>query len=44
MDVKNFVFEKNDDWLNRFKISGPDGSNYWVSHGAHFGGSDADDV
>lgn len=30
--------------LIRFKVSGPDGSHYWVSHGAHVGGSDADDV
>ncbi|CDP14033.1 unnamed protein product [Coffea canephora] len=30
--------------LERFKISGPDGSNYWTSHEAYVGGSDADDV
>ncbi|KAE9451487.1 hypothetical protein C3L33_16611, partial [Rhododendron williamsianum] len=30
--------------LERFKISAPDGSNYWASHEAHVGGSDADDV
>ncbi|XP_061351669.1 protein yippee-like [Gastrolobium bilobum] len=30
--------------LERFKLSGPDGSNYWVSHEAHVGGSDADDA
>lgn len=30
--------------MSRFKVSGPDGSNYWVSHEAHVGGSDADDV
>ncbi|KAE8661613.1 Protein yippee-like [Hibiscus syriacus] len=29
--------------LERFKVSGPDGSHYWVSHETH-GGSDADDV
>ncbi|MBA0698501.1 hypothetical protein Goari_000211, partial [Gossypium aridum] len=28
--------------LERFKVSGPDGSNYWISHGRHVGGSDAD--
>lgn len=29
----------------RYKISGPDGSNYWVNHEAHgVGGSDIDDV
>lgn len=31
-------------FLSRYKVSGPDGSNYWVSHGAHIGGSDADDA
>ncbi|XP_008776663.1 protein yippee-like [Phoenix dactylifera] len=30
--------------LERFKISGPDGSHYWVSHDPHVGGSDADDA
>lgn len=30
--------------LVRFKVSGPDGSNYWVSHETHVGGSDADDA
>ncbi|OIW16188.1 hypothetical protein TanjilG_18903 [Lupinus angustifolius] len=31
--------------IERFKLSGPDGSNYWVSnHEPHVGGSDADDV
>lgn len=30
--------------LERYKVSGPDGSNYWHSHGAHIGGSDADDA
>ncbi|CAL9008188.1 unnamed protein product [Prunus brigantina] len=28
----------------RVKMSGPDGSNYWVSHEAQVGSSDADDV
>ncbi|RYR46153.1 hypothetical protein Ahy_A07g031907 isoform B [Arachis hypogaea] len=27
-----------------YKVSGPDGSNYWVSHEAHVGGSDVDDA
>lgn len=31
-------------YLNRFKISGPDGSHYWASHETHVAGSDADDV
>jgi len=31
--------------LSRFKVSGPDGSHYWVNHEHHhIGGSDADDV
>ncbi|RYQ99930.1 hypothetical protein Ahy_B07g087943 isoform A [Arachis hypogaea] len=30
--------------LERYKVSGPDGSNYWVSHEAHVGGSDVDDA
>lgn len=33
--------------LARYKVSGPDGNNnnnYWVSHEAHVGGSDADDA
>ncbi|XP_062214891.1 protein yippee-like [Phragmites australis] len=30
--------------LERYKVSGPDGSLYWVTHDTRFGGSDADDV
>ncbi|XP_065026494.1 protein yippee-like isoform X1 [Musa acuminata AAA Group] len=30
--------------LERFKLTGPDGSRYWVTHDAHMGGSDADDA
>lgn len=30
--------------LERFKLSGPDGNSYWVSHEAHIGGTDEDDV
>ncbi|KAJ3682661.1 hypothetical protein LUZ60_012888 [Juncus effusus] len=30
--------------LERFKLSGPDGSRYWGSHDTHVGGSDADDA
>ncbi|URE45141.1 hypothetical protein MUK42_13715 [Musa troglodytarum] len=30
--------------LERFKLTGPDGSRYWVAHDAHMGGSDADDA
>ncbi|GAV81617.1 LOW QUALITY PROTEIN: Yippee domain-containing protein, partial [Cephalotus follicularis] len=29
--------------LERFKVSGPNGSQYWVSQEAHLGGSDGDD-
>ncbi|GJY50276.1 yippee-like protein [Tanacetum coccineum] len=29
--------------LERFKLSGPDGNSYWVSHEAHIGGTDEDD-
>ena len=31
-------------WWDRFKVSGPDGSNYWITPEAHVGGSDADDA
>ncbi|CAN6298162.1 unnamed protein product [Urochloa humidicola] len=27
-----------------FKVSGPDGSQYWIAHDAHLVGSDPDDV
>ncbi|XP_073225220.1 protein yippee-like isoform X2 [Cicer arietinum] len=27
-----------------YKVSGPDGSNYWINNEAHVSGSDADDV
>jgi len=30
--------------LERYKVSGPDGSQYWVPQDAHLGGSDADDI
>ncbi|KAF8733814.1 hypothetical protein HU200_014664 [Digitaria exilis] len=30
--------------LERFKVSGPDGTQYFIAHDAHFTGSDADDV
>ncbi|CAK8566507.1 unnamed protein product [Lathyrus sativus] len=30
--------------LERYKVSGPDGSNYRINNGAHVGGSDADDI
>ncbi|KAH0457601.1 hypothetical protein IEQ34_012916 [Dendrobium chrysotoxum] len=30
--------------LERFKVSGPDGSHYWANHESHVGGSDAEDA
>ncbi|XP_042431704.1 protein yippee-like [Zingiber officinale] len=30
--------------LERFKLTGPDGSRYWITQDAHMGGSDPDDV
>ncbi|KAJ4720052.1 Protein yippee-like [Melia azedarach] len=41
---KSQKYKEGKSVLERFKVSGPDGSNYWVSHEAHVGGSDADDV
>ncbi|XP_022765015.1 protein yippee-like isoform X2 [Durio zibethinus] len=41
---KNQKYKEGKSVLERFKVSGPDGSNYWLSHGMHVGGSDADDV
>ncbi|CAH2057536.1 unnamed protein product [Thlaspi arvense] len=41
---KHQKYKEGKSVLERFKISGPDGSYYWVGHEAHVGGSDADDV
>ncbi|KAK9913717.1 hypothetical protein M0R45_037526 [Rubus argutus] len=41
---KNQKYKEGKSVLERVKISGPEGNNYWVSHGAHVGGSDADDA
>ncbi|KAA3454100.1 yippee-like protein [Gossypium australe] len=41
---KSQKYKEGKSVLERFKVSGPDGSNYWISHGRHVGGSDADDV
>ncbi|KAL2555740.1 Yippee family putative zinc-binding protein [Forsythia ovata] len=41
---KSQKYKEGKSVLERFKILGPDGSNYWVSHEAHVGGSDADDA
>ncbi|KAI5670507.1 hypothetical protein M9H77_10871 [Catharanthus roseus] len=41
---KSQKYKEGKSVLERFKISGPDGSNYWATHEAYVGGSDADDV
>ncbi len=41
---KSQKYKEGKSVLERFKVSGPDGSNYWVSQEAQIGGSDADDV
>ncbi|KAK6135803.1 hypothetical protein DH2020_010372 [Rehmannia glutinosa] len=41
---KSQKYKEGKSVLERFKISGPDGSHYWMSHEAHVGGSDTDDV
>ncbi|KAK3020665.1 hypothetical protein RJ639_046258, partial [Escallonia herrerae] len=41
---KDQKYKEGKSVLERYKISGPDGSNYWASHEAHVGGSDAEDV
>ncbi|KAK4774748.1 hypothetical protein SAY86_009683 [Trapa natans] len=41
---KSQKYKEGKSVLERFKISGPDGSNYWASLEPHVGSSDADDV
>ncbi|ONI24593.1 hypothetical protein PRUPE_2G248800 [Prunus persica] len=41
---KSQKYKEGKSVLERVKMSGPDGSNYWVSHEAQVGSSDADDV
>ncbi|KAH7548362.1 hypothetical protein JRO89_XS14G0108400 [Xanthoceras sorbifolium] len=41
---KSQKYKEGKSVLERFKISGPDGSNYWASHESHIGSSDADDA
>ncbi|KAH6804334.1 Yippee family putative zinc-binding protein [Perilla frutescens var. frutescens] len=42
---KSQKYKERKSVLERYKISGPDGSNYWVNNEAHaVGGSDTDDV
>ncbi|XAR65923.1 hypothetical protein NMG60_11011931 [Bertholletia excelsa] len=41
---KNQKYKEGKSVLERFKIFGPDGSNYWVSHEAQVSGSDAEEV
>ncbi|KAL3650254.1 hypothetical protein CASFOL_006657 [Castilleja foliolosa] len=43
-EEKSQKYKEGKSVLERFKISGPDGSNYYVRHGVHIGGSDGDDV
>ncbi|CAL5190128.1 unnamed protein product [Lathyrus oleraceus] len=40
---KSQKYKEGKSVIERFKVLGPDGSNYWGSHEAH-GGSDADDA
>ncbi|CAK9173565.1 unnamed protein product [Ilex paraguariensis] len=41
---KSQKYKEGKSVLERYKISGPDGSSYWAGHEAHVGGSDADDA
>ncbi|XP_021674929.2 protein yippee-like isoform X2 [Hevea brasiliensis] len=41
---KSQKYKEGKSVLERFKVSGPDGSSYWLNHEAHVGGSDADDA
>ncbi|XP_019103771.1 protein yippee-like isoform X1 [Beta vulgaris subsp. vulgaris] len=41
---KSQKYKEGKSVLERYKVFGPDGSNYWVTHEAHVGSSDADDV
>ncbi|CAN1259414.1 Protein yippee-like [Linum perenne] len=42
---KSQKYKEGKSVLERFKVSGPDGTSYWADHhAAHVGGSDADDV
>ncbi|KAG6393546.1 hypothetical protein SASPL_147789 [Salvia splendens] len=42
---KSQKYKEGKSVLERFKMSGPDGSNYWGNHEEHaVGGSDTDDV
>ncbi|WOL04704.1 hypothetical protein Cni_G13426 [Canna indica] len=41
---KNQKYKEGKIVLERFKLTGPDGSRYWVTHDSHMGGSDADDA
>ncbi|KAL5991472.1 hypothetical protein ACLOJK_012381 [Asimina triloba] len=43
-EEKNQKYKEGKFILERFKVSGPDGSNYWISNEAQIGGSDADDA
>ncbi|KAL2940622.1 Protein yippee-like [Bienertia sinuspersici] len=42
--IVGWKYETAHEKSQKYKVFGPDGSNYWVTHEAHVGGSDADDV
>ncbi|XP_058099650.1 protein yippee-like [Magnolia sinica] len=42
--VKSQKYKEGKFILERFKVSGPGGTNYWASDEAQIGGSDADDA
>ncbi|KAF4353397.1 hypothetical protein CsatB_009437 [Cannabis sativa] len=41
---KNQKYKEGKSVLERVKIAGPDGNNYWINHESQVGGSDADDA
>ncbi|XP_062092509.1 protein yippee-like isoform X2 [Humulus lupulus] len=41
---KNQKYKEGKSVLERVKIAGPDGNNYWINHETQVGGSDADDA
>ncbi|KAG6481518.1 hypothetical protein ZIOFF_058122 [Zingiber officinale] len=40
---KNQKYKEGKFVLERFKLAGPDGDRYWITHDTHLGGSDDDD-
>ncbi|GKA05338.1 yippee-like protein, partial [Tanacetum coccineum] len=41
---KNQKYKEGKSVLERFQLSGPDGTNYWVSHEAHIARSEQEQV